>query len=302
MGQNHLRILSILKGVELAFVFDTDSDVSQRLAKQYGTSTSTQLDDVIHLAEAVIICTPTVTHADYIRAVSHHVSKIFVEKPLANSLEEARRLAEFTSDRSLQVQVGFIERFNPAVKQLKAVLDASARIINVDFLRTNKISSRITDVDVITDLMVHDIDLALHINGPVRSVTANGVARGQMIDFASATLTHENGRFSRILASRISEKKIRSIQATCSDMYVDCELLRKELQVHRQSELEHEIGSPYKISAVEQTIEVQPQEPLLMELQAFAAMCRGSESEAPNELDGLRAAEVCDRIQRQIAP
>jgi predicted dehydrogenase len=302
MGQNHLRILSMLKGVELAFVADADAALATRLGASYGVPGVSQLDAVLDTAQAVVICTPTVTHADYIRVVAGKVRNIFVEKPLADTLEEANRVACFAAEKGLNVQVGFIERFNPAVQSLKQVLDKSERVISIDFTRTNKLSARITDVDVVTDLMIHDIDLALYLNGPARSVAAHGFAHGKMIDFASALITHENGRFSRIQASRITEKKMRLIEATCVDMFVDCELLRKEIIISRQSEIRQAEGQPYTISAVQEAIEVRPQEALLSELQAFVASCRGQRpGEFPGVQDGLAAMQISDEIQRAVA-
>lgn len=302
MGQNHLRILSMLKGVELAFVADADAALAARLGASYGVPGVSQLDAVLDTAQAVVICTPTVTHADYIRMVAGKVRNIFVEKPLADTLEEANRVARFAAEKGLNVQVGFIERFNPAVQSLKQVLDKSERVVSIDFTRTNKLSARITDVDVVTDLMIHDIDLALYLNGPARSVAAHGFAHGKMIDFASALITHENGRFSRIQASRITEKKMRLIEATCVDMFVDCELLRKEIIISRQSEIRQAEGQPYTISAVQEAIEVRPQEALLSELQAFVASCRGQrQAELPGVRDGLAAMQISDEIQKAVA-
>lgn len=302
MGQNHLRILSMLKGVELAFVVDTDAAVASRCGAAHGVPGVSSIDDVLDSAEAVVICTPTVTHADYIRMVASKVRNIFVEKPLADTLEEATRVARFAVEKGLNVQVGFIERFNPAVQSLKQVLDKSERVISIDFTRTNKLSARITDVDVVTDLMIHDIDLALYLNGPARSVAAHGFAHGKMIDFVSALITHENGRFSRIQASRITEKKMRLIEATCVDMFVDCELLRKEIIISRQSEIRQAEGQPYTISAVQEAIEVRPQEALLSELQAFVASCRGQQStDLPGVQDGLASMQICDDIQKAVA-
>lgn len=302
MGQNHLRILSMLKGVELAFVADADAALAARLGASYGVPGVSQLDAVLDTAQAVVICTPTVTHADYIRMVAGKVRNIFVEKPLADTLEEANRVARFAAEKGLNVQVGFIERFNPAVQSLKQVLDKSERVISIDFTRTNKLSARITDVDVVTDLMIHDIDLALYLNGPARSVAAHGFAHGTMTDFASALITHENGRFSRIQASRITEKKMRLIEATCVDMFVDCELLRKEIIISRQSEIRQAEGQPYTISAVQEAIEVRPQEALLSELQAFVASCRGQrQAELPGVQDGLAAMQISDEIQKAVA-
>lgn len=300
MGQNHLRILSMLRSVDLAFIYDADPGVAQRLSDHYGAPTGADLDALLPGADAVVICTPTITHGDYVRRAAEHVRHIFVEKPLAHSLAETEQLARFAEQRGLHIQVGFIERFNPAVQQLKTVLDDSAKVISVDFTRTNKLSARITDVDVITDLMIHDIDLALYLNGPVTDVSAHGLLDGTMIAFASALLTHRNGRFSRIQASRITEKKIRSIQATCIDMFVDCELVRKELLLHRQSEIQQQDGGPYAISAIEQTIEVRPQEALLTELQGFVELCQGKPRVGPDAQDGLNAAIICDQIQRAV--
>jgi predicted dehydrogenase len=300
MGQNHLRVLSLLKSVELVFVYDINTKAAELLGETYGVQTHADLEQLLPKVDAVVICTPTVTHGEYIRKAAGHVKKIFVEKPMADSLEEAQALSAFALENGIKIQVGFIERFNPAVQQLKSVLDKSEQVISIDFTRTNKLSARITDVDVVTDLMIHDIDLALYLNGPVRSVSAHGVAQGQMIDFASALLTHQNGRFSRIQASRITEKKIRTIQATCVDMYVDCELVRKELLINRQSEIQQQDGGPYTISAIEQTIEVRQQEALLTELQTFVAFCHAQDVEVPTAADGLHAANICDQIQKAV--
>lgn len=302
MGQNHLRVLSLLKGVELAFIADADMAVAQRLGAQYDVLGVKDVDSVLASADAVIICTPTVTHADYVRLAASKVHNIFVEKPLADTLETAESVARFVADKGVNLQVGFIERFNPAVQSLKQVLDKSERVISIDFTRTNKLSARITDVDVVTDLMIHDIDLALYLNGPARSVAAHGFAHGKMTDFASALITHENGSFSRIQASRITEKKMRQIEATCVDMFVDCELLRKEIIINRQSEIRQAVGQPYTISAVQEAIEVRPQEALLSELQAFVASCRGQTSAGvPGVQDGLAAMQICEDIQKAVA-
>ena len=302
MGQNHLRILSMLKGVELVFISDADAAVTERLAATYNVTGVTNPVVVLDGVDAVVICTPTVTHADYIRMVAGKVRNVFVEKPLADTLEEAARVAGFAAEKGLNVQVGFIERFNPAVQSLKQVLDKSERVISIDFTRTNKLSARITDVDVVTDLMIHDIDLALYLNGPARSVAAHGFALDKMTDFASALITHENGRFSRIQASRITEKKMRLIEATCVDMFVDCELLRKEIIINRQSEIRQAEGQPYTISAIQETIEVRPQEALLSELQAFVASCRGQRlAELPGVQAGLAAMQISDEIQKAVA-
>ena len=301
MGQNHLRVLSMLKNVELAFVSDADMERAEQAGTALGVRVTANLSQFEGELDAVVICTPTVTHTEFIRLAAKRVKNIFVEKPLAGTLADAVAIAAFAKENQLNIQVGFIERFNPAVQELKAILDRAERVISIDFTRTNKLSARITDVDVVTDLMIHDIDLALHLNGPAADVVAHGFARDSMIDFASALITHTNGRFSRIQASRITDKKKRLIEATCIDMFVDCELLRKEIIINRQSEISQAVGKPYTITAIQEAVEVRPQEALLSELQAFVASCGGVvPAGLPGAREGLEAMRICDEIQRAV--
>lgn len=301
MGRNHLRVLSMLKGFELAFVADANGEVAVKSGEVHGIPGVVDPTPLLAGVDAVVICTPTVTHADYIRLAAAHVKNIFVEKPLAATLEEAQEIASFAKEKGLNVQVGFIERFNPAVQALKTVLDRTERVISLDFTRTNKVSARIIDVDVVTDLMIHDIDLALYLNGPARSVAAHGFAHGSMIDFASALITHENGQFSRIQASRVTDKKIRQIEGTCVDMFVDCDLLRKEILINRQAEARETSSMPYTISAIQEAVAVPPQEALLTELQAFMASCLElGPRHVPGVDAGVDAMKICSQIQAAV--
>lgn len=300
MGQNHLRVLSMLNSVDLRFVFDTDHETARRVGAAAGVAAVETLEEGLAEVDAVIIATPTSTHEEYIRRASEHVRNLFVEKPLTDRLDNSIAIAGLARERGLNIQVGFIERFNPAVDQMKRLLDRSEQVVSVDFVRTNKLSSRITDVDVVTDLMIHDIDLALYLNGKAKAVSAHGLAQDGMIDFASALVTHENGRFSRIQASRVTDKKMRSIQATCRDMFIDCELLRKEITLSRQTEVEQRPGEPYRIVAIEETLEVRPLEALLVELQAFVARTRGDFGGSPGIDDALAAMEICEQIRHAI--
>jgi len=301
MGRNHLRVLSLLKGVDIAFLTDTDQTTLNELGAAYEVPVLADLDSFDGPLDALVVATPTITHAEFIRVAAKRVRNIFVEKPLAATLTDAEEVARFSRSMGLNLQVGFIERFNPAVQELKSILKRSDRVVSIDFVRTNKLSSRITDVDVVMDLMIHDVDLALFLNGPARHVSAHGLANDRMIDFASASIVHENGRLSRIQASRITEKKKRVIEATCTDMFVDCELLRKEVVISRQSEISQSGDRPYTISAVQEAVEVKPQEALLLELQAFVASCNGKvESDTPGVEAGLAAIGLCDQIQKSV--
>lgn len=298
MGQNHLRNLAMLKQVEIAFIYDFDKNICEQMSKLYHIPVSTNLDDDLQKVDGVVIVTPTFTHADYINKVATYVKNIFVEKPLTDTLESSKEIVQLAKKLNLNIQVGFIERYNSAVVALEKVIKNSNHIINIDFSRTNKVSSRITDVDVIIDLMIHDIDLALSINGKPKKVEAHGYVKDGMAEYARAIITHENGSFSNIVASRITEKRIRHISATCDDMYVDCNLLSKEVFVNKQS-IEQYLDN-VSISSKSETVDVRPQEGLLLELMDFVKLCQGERLNVPNEEDGLLAMEVASEIQRQI--
>ena len=300
MGRNHLRVLSLLKGVEIKFIYDVDQAVSQKLSETFGVKSISELNGTWPNIDAVLICSPTNTHSDILRIASKHVKNIFIEKPLSHSLKTSQADVSFIKKNNLKVQVGFIERFNPAIHQLKFVLQQSSKVINIDFIRTNKLNSRVTDVDVVTDLMIHDIDLAIYLNGPIKKVTAQGIIDNKIVALASAHLIHENGSLSRLHSSRITEKKVRKIQATCIDSFIDCDLLRKELLIHRQSKIENDCRGNYSINAIEQTVEVKQQEPLLSELQSFIAFCSNLTDEVPTENDALNAAKICDEVLQEI--
>jgi len=301
MGRNHLRILGMLRGIELVFVHDSDPAHCAAVAAQHGVRAVADIEQAASEADAVVVCTPTVTHADYVRRLAPLVPALFVEKPLAHSLAAAQALAEIVSRYGTWVQVGFIERFNPAVVGLRRVLQDAERVINIDFTRTNRVSSRITDVDVILDLMVHDLDLALHLNGPISQVEAHGVIESGMVEFASALLVHRNGCFSRALASRITEKKIRLIQATCSDRFVDCDLLRKEIIISRQSVTNQGGAGAYSISSQQDSVLIGQQEALLTELQAFVQVVRGGDRQGLADFAaGMASLEVSEAVRGAI--
>lgn len=301
MGRNHLRVLSMLKGVEIGFVYDANHDHAKAIAAPSSLSVAEDPITASAKVDAVLICTPTATHADYVEKLAPHVGAMFVEKPLAHSLEAARKLQDMVTQHDILLQVGFIERYNPAIQALDRVLRDSEQVINIDFTRTNRLSARITDVDVVMDLMIHDIDLALYLNGPVTHVSAQGVIEDGLIEFASGQLTHANGRFSRLQASRITEKKLRLIQATCADRFVDCDLLRKEILIHRQSVTQQSGLGAYSVTSNQEAVAVGQQEALLSELQAFVHAVRNRhQSSIPGFEAGIESLAVAEAIVNAV--
>ena len=300
MGKNHLRVLSMLKGVVVAKIFDFNEDELKSVSEQYDVPYTLDAKEALEDVDAVIIVTPTSTHFDYFKLCVGKVTNVFIEKPLAESYAEAQEIKVLANANGMFVQCGFIERFNPVVAELKKILE-STNVINADFFRTNRLSSRITDVDVVLDLMIHDIDLALYLNGPIQNVVAYGNKEHGLVAFASAIFKHQNGSLSRVIASRMTEKKIRSIQVTTDDAYIDAELVRKELLVHKQSATTTNVNDSYIVSSLEQQIEVKPQEALLVELQAFISRCNGDQSAVLPDVDaGVESLRICQLVLESI--
>ena len=298
MGKSHLRNLSILKQVEICFIYDTDINLCKELSAKYNVKISTKLEDDLQNIDGVIIVTPSFTHFEYIKQVSKYVKNIFIEKPLTNTLQSTQDVVLLAKEKNLNIQVGFIERYNSALISLNKIIKNSKNIINIDFSRTNKISSRITDVDVIIDLMIHDIDLALYLNGKVKNIYAHGYIKNNVIEYARAIITHENGSFSNIVSSRITEKRIRKIQVTCDNMYIECDLFNKSLLVSKQTDKQY--IKDVLISSQEETIDVRYEEGLLLELIDFIDLCNGKNINIADENDGLYAMEVASEIQKLI--
>ena len=300
MGSNHLRTLSLLKEAEIQYIFDSSEDTLKQLSAIYNVPYTMNLDEAIRGCDAVYIITPTSTHFEYFQKCSPKVKNIFIEKPLAASLQDAIEIKKLAECNQNFIQCGFVERFNPAFVSLKKLVH-DKEIINIDFIRTNKLSSRILDVDVVLDLMIHDIDLALTLNGPVKNIYSFGASEAGKIGFCNALLQHKNGAISRLLASRITEKKIRSVAVTTRDYYIEAELLKKTLIVHQQSEIIENQNKPYQINSVQQEIEVGFQEALLTENKVFLKNCINPPLEGtPDLISSLEASSVAQEIITNI--
>ena len=296
MGENHLRVLSLMKDVEIKFIYDQDKKRLNELSKSYNVNSTQSLEEAVTNCDAIYIATPTNTHLSFFKKCTNKVENIFLEKPPAANLSDSIKLKELSIKNNNFVQCGFIERFNPTISSLKNILKKN-KTINIDFMRTNKLSSRIKDVDVVVDLMVHDIDLALYLNGPVERVFAFNKKERNRIVFSNAILNHKNGSTSRLQASRITEKKIRSLEVTTKEEFIEAELLQKVLIVNKQSQILEDNNVPYQIDSIRQQIEVPSQEPLLLENQAFIKNCLTKKKiPVPNLESSLRVMDIANQI------
>jgi virulence factor len=305
MGKSHCRVYSSLPRADLVGVCDEDPDVGRKVALQYQVPFYSEVDQLLKYVDAVSVVTPTPTHFDLAMRCLEKGIHVLLEKPITETLEQAETLTNAAETLRVVVQVGHIERFNPTYIELKNVLeDMSVLVIN--FRRLSAYKGSNTDVDVILDLMIHDIDLARHLIGqePV-SVNAYGLtAFSGAVDHIVANLYFDAGPLLTVTASRITEQKVRCIEVMATEAYVEGDLLNKTISVHRRTigeylNLNHR-GVKYRQESVIERIHVPIFEPLFLELQHFVdCVLEGKPSLVPAR-DGLQALRLANVIQNAL--
>lgn len=299
MGQNHLRVLSEIKDIDLYSIYDLDKKKISNIAKKYKTKVAQNIQEISNNSDAIIIASPTFTHFKYIDFFLRKKKILFVEKPLVSNLNQANKLKK--KYKNINLQCGFIERFNPIVPILKKII-TKEKVICIEFQRTDKLSSRIKDVDVIHDLMIHDIDLSIFLNGKIKSLKAFGRKEKGHIVFATAILIHDNNIISKIEASRITQKKIRKINLTTLKSFVSANLLTKDIIINTQTNLKQKNKkyNPIVISSKEEKILVTPEEPLKNEILQFIRFCKSKKIKIPNFNESHYNLKICKKIRDEI--
>lgn len=300
MGQNHVRVLSQLPGVDLVAITDIDKQRESLISEKYGIERADDVADIMTKAEALVVAVPTSNHFEVLLESIGRTRAIMIEKPMTHSAETSRMVAQLAETKQTCIQVGYIERFNPVIEALVSIIEKNGPPLALDFVRTSRVSARITDVDVITDLMVHDIDLSRLLAGNVFRVQSSGIVREEKIELAFATLMHDSGVISRIHASRLTERKQRRITATFNDFFVECDLIDKTLEIFRQSRIESQTVGIYSMSRTVESVELQSIEPLVSELRYFVESIRMSRKPIPNQDDDISALLICESVREQI--
>ena len=295
MGRNHVRLLSAMPEVDLVGVFDRDKTVCCAVAAEYDATACRSIDELAGAAEALVLAVPTVAHAAIGCPLLERGVDLLVEKPIASSLEEADRLLAASSGRTLAV--GHVEFFNPAVS---ALLEHSSTPRFVVVERLSPFTVRSLDIDVVLDLMIHDLQILHALDpSPLVEVRAVGVAvLSQRIDLANVRLELESGCVANVTASRVSAERVRSLRAFLGDSYLSLDYQKQTLNGYRLSGRDEttipnagEMGD--RISALDLSIE--HQEPLRLELERFVSACRGEEV---SYVDGAEAREALARAHR----
>ena len=300
MGERHCRVYNSLRDVQFVGVYDLRAARSHEVADKYGVRSFESPSDLLREVDAVTIATPTPSHFDLAMQAFGAGVHTLIEKPLAFRLDQARTLVEASHATGLTVQVGHIERFNPAFVELKNVAD-DLPVVAIMIRRQNSSDASNTDVDVINDLMIHDIDLLLNLVGqPVEGVSGYGRSlHGGAIDHAVANFCFREGPIATLIASRITQQKVRSIDITARDAYVETDLLNKSIAIHRRVFSEY-VSAKYRQESVSERIHIPAAEPLMLELDHFVNCIRENRSPKVPIEDGLRALEYAAQINESI--
>lgn len=307
MGVNHARVLSRLPGVRLEYVVDADVERAAWVAGQFGGRAVTSVEDLAGRVDAACVAVPSSLHLPVAARCFELGIDCLVEKPLAATSAEARTLVELADRLGRVLVVGHIERFNPAVETLGRIVGEGTPIRAIDARRMSAVSARITDVDVVNDLMVHDLDIVLGlVDSPLVDVAARGVpGDGGRLAYVTALLTFGCGTLASVTASRITQHQVRQLQVTTADRLYSVDYSAQELEIHRQGRVgDLAAGVPdgqYVIDVATERVVVRRVEPLAAELEHFLAVLRGEATARVPGKAGLRAIEVADLVIEQCA-
>ena len=309
LGQHHAKHYKAISMADLAGVYDTDKAQRETIANRYKTKAYSSLDEMLESAEAVSIVTPTQEHVTIAETCISRGKHVFIEKPITKTVEEAELLISLANKNKVVLQVGHIERFNPALGPLKNY-KIKPKYIEVQRLAPYMV--RGTDIPVVLDLMIHDIDLVLSfINSTVKNIEASGVSiMTQSVDIANARIHFENGSVANITSSRVAKDRVRKIKLFQQNQYITIDFLIGLTEIYRVVDIDKK-ESPDIISAPIQQGDKQRQivyekpkiikhDALEMELINFIESIQGKTAPIVGGSAGKEALAVALQIQNKI--
>ena len=304
LGKIHLRLLNQSEKYDLVGFYDADEDNGKKVETEFGYKFFNSIEGLIDAVDMVDIVTPTLSHYDCAKQAIAKGKHIFIEKPITNTVEEAEHIRELLAENNLRGQVGHVERFNPA---FIAVKDDIKSPMFIETHRLAEFNPRGTDVPVVLDLMIHDIDIILSIvKSKVKNVSASGVAViSDTPDIANARLEFENGCVANLTASRISLKKMRKARFFQKDAYISVDFLTKKCEVVKMKDAPENPGDFDMILQNAEGIKKQiyfdnPSIPdnnsILDELETFADAINNNTTPVVTLHDGTEALRVATQI------
>ena len=309
LGQHHAKHYSKIQSTELVGVYDIDNNQCKLIAGRFKTKAYKSLNKMLEQVDGVSIVTPTKHHAKIAETCIKKGKHVFIEKPISKTVEEAENIIALAKKHKVTLQVGHIERFNPALSPLEE-LTINPKYIEVQRLAPYMI--RGTDVPVVLDLMIHDIDLVLSfVDSPVKNIEASGVSiMTNSVDIANARIHFENGSVANITSSRVSKDRVRKIKLFQQDLYVTIDFLIGLTEVYRVMDAE-DGGARAIISAPIESIgkqrqiiyekpKINQQDALQMELINFIESIQEKAKPVVDGVAGKEALRVALQIQNKI--
>jgi predicted dehydrogenase len=301
MGWHHARVLSLLRDADLVGVADPDESRGNLAVEQFQCEWFKDYHDLISKVDAICIAVPTLLHhkvgLDCLKAGVN----VLIEKPIAATELEAKSLINASKISNCLLQVGHIERFNPAFRELNKIVQ-NEDIVVLEARRHSPHADRANDVSVVMDLMIHDIDLVLElVNSKIQKLAAVGGRNSDgLIDYVNATLVFKNNIIASLTASKMSHKKIRNLSAHCQNGLVETDFLNHSLQIHRKAHESYtaEHGElVYRNDGYVEEVSTTSIEPLYAELEHFLKCVQGKESPEVDGEQASRALKIADFIE-----
>ncbi|WP_396594784.1 Gfo/Idh/MocA family protein [Brevundimonas sp. R86498] len=289
MGRNHARVLSDIREFDLTTIFDMDPDTARGVAEVHGAEGVTTAQAFVEAGlDAAVVSTPNRTHADLSVALLERGVHVLVEKPIAATVADARRMIDAAKANNRVLMVGQVERFNPAVEAVKRAI-ADEQVISIQITRVGPFPPRMGEVGVVIDLAVHDIDIIRHLTGSEVAEVQPQLARtrAEREDTALLQFRMENGVIAHITTNWVTPYKVRTLQVATQGKFVVADLMTRQVTEYFGQQPD---GS-YQTRAVNSW----PNEPLKKELESFAHAIRTGETPAVTGEDGLRNLEVALR-------
>jgi predicted dehydrogenase len=304
LGKIHLRLLNESPKYDLIGFYDPDDINGQKVAAEFGYTHFENINDLIDAVDMVDIVTPTLSHYDCAKKAMEKGKHVFIEKPITNTLKEAEELLELEANKGVKGQVGHVERFNPAFSSVKD------KIHNPMFIESHRLAEfnpRGTDVPVVLDLMIHDIDAILSVvHSKVRQINASGVSViSNSPDIANARIEFENGCVANLTASRISLKNMRKSRFFQRDAYISVDFLEKKVEVVKMKDAPE---TPGEFDMILQNAEgikkqiyfenpdIEPNNAILDELETFADAINNDTTPVVTLAQGTQALKVALQI------
>ena len=301
MGWHHARVLSLLKDADLVGVADPNENRGKLAVEQFQCKWFKDYHDLISQVDAICIAVPTLLHQKVGLDCLKAGVNVLIEKPIAANEFEAKSLINAAKISNCLLQVGHIERFNPAFRELNKIIQ-NEEIVVLEARRHSPHADRANDVSVVMDLMIHDIDLVLElVNSKIQKLAAVGGRNSDgLIDYVNATLVFNNNIIASLTASKMSHKKIRNLSVHCQNGLVETDFLNHSLQIHRKSHESYtaEHGElVYRNDGYVEEVSTTSIEPLYAELEHFLKCVQGKESPEVDGEQASRALKIADFIE-----